>query len=274
VQKLKDIKVIFVDIDKTLTDNNRQVPAKNSEVIKKAVQQGIMVVLCSGRDFSYTEEKSKEANASNYIIASNGAQIYDYLNKKTLFKIEISKESIAKLIEDFKELGIECILNTSTTRYGTKCLNREMNENEGRFEKLEDIEKEEILQVVGEVHSFELMDKMVKKIGKYHDLIIKNLSRAYVENKKNEENYYADINNYTVSKGEGIKNFLKIFNIKKEEAICFGDFINDIEMFDECGYKVAMDNASDELKEKADYITLSNEESGVGVFIEKYILNN
>ena len=49
--KLENIKVIFIDIDKTLTDNKRQVPKENSLAIKKVVDLGILVVLCSGRGF-------------------------------------------------------------------------------------------------------------------------------------------------------------------------------------------------------------------------------
>ena len=65
-----------------------------------------------------------------------------------------------------------------------------------------------------------------------------------------------------------------MFNIKKEESLCFGDYVNDLDMFDACGFKVAMENASAELKKKADFITLSNNNSGVAYFINKYIINN
>ena len=98
------------------------------------------------------------------------------------------------------------------------------------------------------------------------------LEGIYLENKKDQKSYYADINNNSTSKGRGITSFLNIFNIKKEDSLCFGDFINDIDMFKACGYKVAMKNASEELKEIADYVTLSNNEAGVGDFIEKFIL--
>ncbi len=75
-----EIKVMFVDIDRTLTDNNKQVTAKNAQAIKEVVEKGIKVVLCSGRGTYYAVKKSKDANASNYVILNNGAQIYDYEN--------------------------------------------------------------------------------------------------------------------------------------------------------------------------------------------------
>ena len=274
MKNLNNIKVIFIDIDKTLTNDNKKVTQKNSLAIKKAVEKGIMVVLCSGRSFSYAGMKAKEANASEYLITSNGAQIYDYNNSKSLYENPISKDTFAKLFNELRKMNIECILNTSTTRFGTKNLKRKIDKSESFFENINDIGNENILQIVVEASSFELMDKLIAEIKKYEDLVVLNLSRKYLENNRNESDYYADINNFTVNKGEGIKKFLEMFNIKKEDSLCFGDYVNDLDMFDACGFKVAMENASEELKKKADFITLSNNNSGVAYFINKYIINN
>ena len=271
--KLENIKVIFIDIDKTLTDNKRQVPKENSLAIKKVVDLGILVVLCSGRGFSYAGQKAKEACASEFLITSNGAQIYDFKNHKSLYENKMSKETVKNLLEELKEIGVECILNTSSTRFGTKNLKRKIDKEEKFFTSVDDIGNENILQIVCEVSSYSSMEKLIKIVNKYEDLIILNLCSTFLEHVENENNYYADINNYNVNKGEGIKKFLELFNIKKEESLCFGDYINDVEMFEACGYKVAMGNASKNLKEKADYITLSNNEAGVAYFINKYLLS-
>lgn len=269
---LKNIKVIFIDIDRTLTDDKHQIPKENIEAIKEVTKNGVFVVLCSGRGLAYASQKSKEAFASNYVISNNGAQIYDYLNNKSIYENRMSRENVEKLLDDFKEMGIECILNTSSTRFGSKNLIRKIDKDEHFFENLEDIGNENVLQIVGEVNSFEEMDKMVRCVNKYDEFVILNLSKAYLEKKKNEKNYYADINNRNTNKGEGIKKFLELFNIPKNESLCFGDYINDIDMFNECGVKVAMANASEELKQKADFVALSNNEGGVGAFIKKYII--
>ena len=64
---------------------------------------------------------------------------------------------------------------------------------------------------------------------------------------------------------------MEILDIKKEESIAIGDDNNDLPMFEQVGYKVAMDNAIDIVKEKADEITLSNDEDGVAVYLEKLL---
>ena len=73
------------------------------------------------------------------------------------------------------------------------------------------------------------------------------------------------------NKGIAVKKMLEILNIKKEEAIAIGDDNNDLSMFEQVGYKVAMGNAINIVKEKADEITLSNDEDGVAVFLEKLL---
>ena len=61
--------------------------------------------------------------------------------------------------------------------------------------------------------------------------------------------------------------------INKENTIAIGDDINDLSMFEQVGYKVAVDNAIDIVKEKADEIILSNDEDGVAVFLNKILKN-
>lgn len=74
------------------------------------------------------------------------------------------------------------------------------------------------------------------------------------------------------SKGEGVTHFAKILNILKEDIISFGDSYNDIEMLLNSGIGIAMGNSCEELKEIADYITLSNDENGVLKALQNLLL--
>ena len=77
--------------------------------------------------------------------------------------------------------------------------------------------------------------------------------------------------NIDSNKGNAVKKLLEILNIKKEETIAIGDDINDLSMFEQVGYKVAVDNAIDIVKENADEIILSNDENGVAVFLDRLL---
>ena len=64
---------------------------------------------------------------------------------------------------------------------------------------------------------------------------------------------------------------LEILNIANDDTIAIGDDINDLSMFEYVEYKVAVDNAIDMVKEKADEIILSNDEDGVAIYLEKLL---
>ncbi len=75
-----------------------------------------------------------------------------------------------------------------------------------------------------------------------------------------------------VSKGNALKTIAADLGISSKEVVAFGDNHNDIGMLQFAGLGVAMDNAPDEVKVAADYVTLSNSEDGVAVVIEELIL--
>lgn len=83
---------------------------------------------------------------------------------------------------------------------------------------------------------------------------------------------WIDISNYNVHKGTTVQALQHILGVTKEETIAFGDGLNDIELLEAAGCSFAVNNAFDIVKEKADFITKSNEDSGVLQTIEKLLL--
>ncbi|MGL5965419.1 MAG: HAD family hydrolase, partial [Fusobacteriaceae bacterium] len=75
--------------------------------------------------------------------------------------------------------------------------------------------------------------------------------------------HWMDFMHTDSNKGEAIKKVLEILNIDKDETVAFGDYLNDLEMMKVVGHSYAMENAHDEIKKIAKYITLSNNNSGV-----------
>ena len=64
----------------------------------------------------------------------------------------------------------------------------------------------------------------------------------------------------------------EFLGIRKEEIMACGDGDNDLSMIEAAGLGVAMENADDEVRQAADYITCSNNEDGVAKAIEKFAL--
>ena len=116
---------------------------------------------------------------------------------------------------------------------------------------------------------------MIPIIEKIENVEIKNRHKSLLDDRfKDDNTIFCDIANINSNKGNAVKKLLEILNIKKEETIAIGDDNNDLSMFEQVGRKVAMNNAIDLVKEKADEITLSNDEDGVAIYLEKLLKNN
>lgn len=272
MEKLNNIKAIFIDIDGTLTNSKREVTTVTKEAIKRIINMGIKVVICSGRGNKYVQNKAKEANTSEYIITSNGAQIYDFNERKALYQKGIEKDTLKNIVQFINDKKIGCIINCPTIRYSNKYLKRMMDPEELKFNNFDEINDKIFLQLVVETDNYNSMKNIMDYIDKYKDIHVLNISRNYIKGITTDNKYYIDVNNIDVNKGNAIAEFLKIFNISKDDALCFGDHINDTDMFYACKYKIAMGNANEELKRISSYVTLKNDEDGVAYFLNNYII--
>ena len=270
MEVLKNIKIIFIDIDKTLMTDKKRITLKTRKSIKRLVDKGIYVVLTSGRDCKYCIDKSRRALASPIVISSNGAEIYDYINHKLLSSDYIENEKLEKIWDYCEKNEIGLLMNTIKGRYLNKYLiSDNVYKNYRLITTSRELKKLNVSQCIfidNNFLKFMKSEKFIKQIG----LDIAYFSKSFDYTIVNQ-NSSMDVINKNISKGSAITKLLKILNIEKENSLCFGDYLNDLEMFEACGYKIAMENACDELKEKADYITLSNNKNGISYFLDNYI---
>ena len=264
--------IVFVDIDDTLNPSNKNTSEYTKEVMKKLKEQGIKVVVNTGRSTRYAINKSIEANLSEYVISSNGAEVYDYENKKTIFSKPIPPEQIKKIYEYVEQTKMTLILNSIENRYiNTK----EYNYNSEPAEYFEDIDellnKTEINQLIILSSNFDRMlvlPHMFKE--KYPELKVVHSSVSLVEEKRVPgKEYYHDIVVENTAKSTGIVELLDYLNIDPENAIAIGNGYDDICMADVVGTSVAVENANPILKEVTTYITDSVENDGAAKILEK-----
>lgn len=273
-KNLNNIKLIVLDIDKTIANNKNEITEYTKKVLQKAVKKGIYVILCSGRTNSYVVDKSKSLKITPIVISNNGSLVYNYEREESIYIDELKEEDIEKILYLVKRFQINCKLNAITKRYYNENTPKEEQEDSLSLEKLKE-KQEKIVQVYAGTKNYETMQKFIEEIkasGKYS---IENKSFSLVRNhRKDDDLYWVDIVKSNNSKGNAITKLRDYLGIKKEEIICFGDHINDFSMFKSCGIRCAVDNAMEELKAQADYITLSNEEDGVTKFINQQILKD
>ena len=268
------IKAIFIDIDGTLRDSNRNLSSRKINAVKKVTDKGILVILCSGRPRKYTEQISRECFASKYIITSSGGMIYDYEENKVLYVNEMNKEALIKLYEIANPEDVRFIMNVGEGRVVNKV--KHADQEIQLDEDIKDfVYNNPVVQCTIADSNYDKIKKLIPKIDKVKNVEIKNRHKSLLDDKfKDDKTVFCDIANTNSNKGNAVKKLLEILNISKEDTIAIGDDNNDLSMFEQVGYRVAVDNAIDIVKEKADEITLTNDEDGVAVYLEKLLEEN
>lgn len=265
-------KAVFIDIDGTLRDNNRNISSKTIEIISKVTQKGILVILCSGRPRKYTEDISKECNASKYIITSGGANIYDYEKNEIIYINKIDKVACLELYKMAVEADVRFIMNVGESRVVNKLRHLDGSEIELKTDIEKFINENDIMQCVIADSDFEKIRSLKEKIEKIEKVEIKNQHKNLTDTSfPKEGTAYYDVANIESSKGNAIIKFCEKLNIDLKDTIAIGDDYNDISMFKVVGHSVVMGNANDKIKEYADEITESNDNDGVAVFLEKLL---
>lgn len=268
-------KIVMVDLDGTLLDDNKNVSKKNIEMINKVHREkDVIFVIATGKninDISYiTEAIGKPIN--QYIIASNGAIIKDNLRDDYILKKYLTDDEVIDVIDLYKKHNLIGLIQTEQGPVIEDKLAAEV-ENVAYAENLKDYVLENKISNIA----------LITPMGKEEDL---ELLKAELENKfdtlaatavcdfthtNNGKTYsckYIDVMKEGSTKANAIKTLIDYLNISKKEVIAIGDGGNDIPMFEIAGYKIVMGNANEYVKSKADYITDTNNNDGVAKALE------
>ncbi len=270
-------KCVFVDIDNTLNVSSGKVTAYTKDVMKRLKEKGIIVVVNTGRSAKYAIEKSKEASLSNYIVSSNGAEVYDYVNDVIIFEQSIPAETVKNVYKYCQRMNLTLILNTLVARFINKKEYKYNNEPVEYFSDIDEIlNKYPINQLVILSENYDRMlviPHMFKE--KFPNLKVVHSSMSLIEEKriKNKE-YYHDLVLENTAKSTGLVELLDYLKINADDVIAAGDGYDDVCMFDVVGTSIAVGNANEKLKEIATYIADTVQNDGVAKMLEKLLLEN
>ena len=268
------IKHLFSDLDGTLLNNN----GKLSDHTKKIIGEcNIPLTLVSARSPQKMESILSELGVGGIHIAFNGAMVFKKENNKfsILNKEILDREFARKLVLDirskFPKVGISLY---DTDNWNVDLVNMVI-EREKKIVKLNynlvDFNKyfNENLKEVYKVSFIEDDIEVFRKLVNYVEV---NYSDEKITIQKSLSSYL-EITHTNAKKSLGIEYVMKLKKIDRDSTVAFGDGENDISMLQSAGYSIVMGNASDKVKEHADFITKSNIEDGVAYVIEK-IINN
>lgn len=270
-------KMIVMDMDYTLLNKQKEVSPGNKEALAEAIKKGVYIVVATGRIYSSARFYARLLGINTPIIASNGAIIREDYTNKIMFQSILLDEVALRMIEMCKKNGLYCHLYSQDTVYTEKIINisqryMEWNEKLKEEERINVEVVESIEKIVeegrGNILKAVVVDSDGEKIAAIRNEIISTGKVSVSQSLKDN----LEVMNKGINKGNAIRILSEIYGIKREEIIAIGDNENDISMIEYAGLGIAMDNAVDALKEKADHITGRYDEDGVAQAIQKFVL--
>lgn len=270
-------KLLCLDMDGTLLDKEKNISEINKNAVKKAVEKGVKVAICTGRVFTSAYYYSDILEIKTPIIASNGSYIREKDRDEVIYKNPLSIAQCRKLASVLQANDIYFHFNTTSEIITDKLLytsefyvksNKTMPENRQiKVNVINDWEKT-FKQYDGEIVKCNAIEMHSDKLNKVKNEII-NLGDFEVASSWNNN---FEVMNKSVSKGHAIQVLANYYDIDKQSIVCIGDSENDLSMIKTAGLGIAMGNAPDYVKNQADYVTDTNSNNGVAKAIEKFIL--
>ena len=269
------IKLIAVDLDGTLLSSNNTILPETQRMLRVAVQNGIKVVLATGRPLSGVLNFAKQLGIEGddqYAIVFNGAVIQT-ISGRVLMSQELNYQDFNNMLR-FQRLS-HVNVHFETTKYFITTdrdlsvqmqINAALTDNIMKVRDRKEIPKDFTFNKVG-FTSTEGADQVEKLWNSFPDWAFQtyDIVRSF--------DSIIELNALGASKGNALMDLASRLKIAQKDVMIFGDQGNDLSMFSNPDFmKVAMGNAISEIKDKADYVTDDNDHNGIAKKKKKFVL--
>lgn len=269
-----DIKLIALDLDGTLTNEEKVITPYTYDVLMEAQRQGIRLCLASGRPPYGMRPLAKQLRMAEYggmLICYNGGHIEDCHTGRVYVEKALD-EALFPTLLDFQELSGMTLMtyyedHIYTQKPDDRYVRQSSKNNNMAIRKVEDFLSEvprplNKCLMVGDPEIMPHWERTMKEaLGDRMNVM-------------HSTPYFIELLPPNIDKGPSLMELARQLGMTAENVIAFGDSYNDIGMIRLAGTGVAMGNAEDAVKAAADFITKSNEEDGVGDFLSTRVLKN
>lgn len=260
-------KLVVLDLDGTLLNDNALISNYNKELLFDLAAQDVKIILASGRPYQSMLKFAEELKLDTPLVANNGAlikrpkgevvaqqgieldlaeEIIDYANKRNLhISFYFADRICVEEINDKADVHIE----------EEKVMPQAVGDLRG-------VLKEEPINILFNLEP----EKMKQTVKELEDKFGQQVSIAQTTSN------YIDVTGQNVNKGTGVERLLDKYNLSASEVAAFGNNYNDLAMLKLADLGVVTANAPQEIKEKADMVTKSNEEDGVAKALEEIFI--
>lgn len=269
------IKLIATDLDGTLmSPDHLTITERTVNTLKTAHDKGIKIAIATGRPMCIIGDVVNQIPFVDYIIYSNGACVFDRNSNKVIHSSLIDGETTAELINYF--LGEEVYFDVSyngeshyqtgiekyfaNMEFPSEFVSEVMKTMNGHPDLSKYLDGDGVEKITLYTVADEDYDRFREKFLSYHFSVASSFKGGL------------EATVIDADKGSAVAGICADMKITSDEVMTFGDAGNDCPMLEFAKYSFAMENATDECKKSAKFVTLSNAEDGLAAAVEKYAL--
>lgn len=252
------MKYILCDMDGTLLDEQKRLPAKLFPLLDELKQRNVIFGAASGRQYHNLYERFSHYADDMLFIAENGSMMFE--GTSCIFTSEIAHEDLLKPVKRIREAKrawvVLCGVNSAYIENNEPEFVENCKMYYHRLALVDDVLEAAKQDQICKISIYDAIDT---EINGYPFLQGYENGKHMVTSGK----HWIDITNPNVTKGSAVAYLKETKKISADECMAFGDYMNDYELLQACSYSYAMANAHPDILKLAKYQALSNEEDGV-----------
>lgn len=278
---MERVKLIALDMDGTLFNSQNEISEKDKETLKRATEAGVAVAVATGRAYVELPIEMLYEAGIRYAITGNGSAVYRLPDKECILSDCLDNEVVCTIIRELKQLDIYYDIYVDGLVYCPKSVCHNIRKMDMPESLHEHIERTRI--VVDDLEDYirncgKSVEKTTLNFAYLEDgtCLGKAESAAILDRYPQVEYLSGGFHNWEftragVNKGTGLRFLAERLGVPMNLTMACGDSENDLSMLRAAQVAVAMENAKPAVKEESNYITLSNNESGVAHAIEHFV---
>ena len=276
---MSKLKVVIMDVDGTLYNSEKQISEKTKQALTKVQDQGIKLILASGRPTSGLIHLGQELDMHRHnglFVSYNGSMVIDCETMEPLFNQPMSIKDGKAVLEHMKKFNVYPMIDKEEYMYVNNVFAPfqfkgspfNVIEYESRGGGFLLCEKEDLADFL----DYETNKILIAGEPPYLQEVYQEMMEPFKDTLSCMFTgpFYFEFTAKGIDKAKALDSVLKPMGYNQDELIGFGDGMNDLSMLNYCGTAIAMANAVDEVKSAATYITTSNDEDGIAKALYKY----
>jgi len=271
----RHFRLVALDLDGTLLDSKNRILPETRAALREVRARGVDVVLVTGRQHIMTYPYYAELELDTPAVCCNGTYLYDFQRRTVLVSDPLGKDNARSLVEHGRRRQLEMVLYIDQMMVAERFDDRMQGLHAWAQTVPPALRPDVRLSEHGFAADIEQAENVWKLVVSHDDprqiaqFVAEVDGQLPISCEWSWQNR-VDITLAGNSKGRRLAELASQRGIAPAEVIAFGDHLNDVSMLDYAGVGVAMGNAEQAVRDRADFVTTGNDDNGIALALRQW----